>query len=224
MMPELEILASTGLGSLLGIRHAFEPDHLAAVSTLVTGERSSARAAWLGVWWGLGHTLTVIATGGLLVILHVEMPALASEFFDLCVMLLLVGFGMRAIGQATRRESAGANGPGIHSGGMDPRRVNGWTFARRPLLVGAAHGLAGTGALTAVVVAALPSTTAQIAWMALFGFGSTVAMCLLSALLGWPIARLGSRRGFTRAMSFAVGCISTGLGLLWGYPLVVRLL
>ncbi len=224
MMPGLEILASTSLGSLLGIRHAFEPDHLAAMSTLVTGERSSARAAWLGLWWGLGHTLTVIATGGLLVMLHVEMPAFASEFFDLCVMLLLVGFGVRAIGQATRDYSVGTNGPDVHRAGVDPLRVNGWTFARRPLLVGAAHGLAGTGALTALVVAALPSTTGQIAWMALFGFGSTVTMCVLSALLGWPIARLGGRRGFTRSVSLTVGCMSTGLGLLWGYPLVVQLL
>jgi high-affinity nickel permease len=55
--------ASAGLGVLLGMRHALEPDHLAAVSTLMTGERSSAKAAWLGACWGLGHTLTLVTTG-----------------------------------------------------------------------------------------------------------------------------------------------------------------
>ncbi len=62
----LGFAASAGLGALLGMRHALEPDHLAAVSTLMTGERSSAKAAWLGAWWGLGHTLTLFVAGALL--------------------------------------------------------------------------------------------------------------------------------------------------------------
>jgi high-affinity nickel-transport protein len=57
-MPVLELITSSGLGSLLGMRHALEPDHLAAVSTLVTGERNSFKAAFLGVCWGLGHTFS----------------------------------------------------------------------------------------------------------------------------------------------------------------------
>ena len=91
--------ASAGLGSLLGIRHALEPDHLAAVSTLVTGERSSAKAAWLGACWGLGHTLTLLAAAVVLVVLRADMPAAASDVFEFGVVLLLVGFGVRAIYQ-----------------------------------------------------------------------------------------------------------------------------
>src|ERR1700681_1697908 len=98
-MPLLELVTSSGLGSLLGMRHALEPDHLAAVSTLVTGERSSAKAAWLGACWGLGHTLTLVAAGAILVVLRAEMPAFASEAFEFGVVLLLVGFGLRAIYQ-----------------------------------------------------------------------------------------------------------------------------
>src|ERR1700687_5031970 len=64
-MPVLELMTSSGLGSLLGMRHALEPDHLAAVSTLVTGERSSSRAAFLGACWGLGHTLTLVTAGAM---------------------------------------------------------------------------------------------------------------------------------------------------------------
>ena len=74
-MPVLELMTSSGLGSLLGMRHALEPDHLAAVSTLVTGERNSYKAAFLGVCWGLGHTFALIAVGTVLVILRAEMPA-----------------------------------------------------------------------------------------------------------------------------------------------------
>jgi hypothetical protein len=57
--------ASAGLGTLIGMRHAFEPDHLAALSTLLTGERNVRRAAWLGVYWGVGHTLTLLVAGTL---------------------------------------------------------------------------------------------------------------------------------------------------------------
>ena len=107
-MPVLELLTSSWLGSLLGMRHALEPDHLAAVTTLVSRERSFARAALLGVWWGLGHTLALFLAGAVLVGLRAEMPAAASDAFEFAVSLMLVGLGVRAIAQAAR---LGANGP-----------------------------------------------------------------------------------------------------------------
>ena len=99
-LPPVGLAASAGLGTLLGMRHALEPDHLAAVSTLMTGERSSAKAAWLGACWGLGHTLTLLGDGAsLLVVFQAEMPAMAAQVFEFCVVLMLVGFGVRAICQ-----------------------------------------------------------------------------------------------------------------------------
>ncbi len=220
MIPGFELGTSFSLGSLLGVRHALEPDHLAAVSTLLTGERSSGKAAWLGACWGMGHTLTLMAAGAVLVVLRAEMPTFASDVFELCVVLLLVGFGLRAICQAARQGSAGPAHVHVHPGASAPRHVGSWTRARRPLLVGAVHGLAGSGALTAVVVATLPSTAARLTYLALFGIGSIVGMAVLSGLFGWPLARLGSRRVVARAILLAVGCISTALGLFWGYPLI----
>ena len=81
----LGFAASAGLGTLLGMRHALEPDHLAAVSTLMTGERSSAQAAWLGACWGVGHTLTLLMAGALLVLMQTEMPVSAAQVFEVCV-------------------------------------------------------------------------------------------------------------------------------------------
>src|SRR5712671_4253152 len=100
MMPVLEIITSSGFGSLLGMRHALEPDHLAAVSTLVSRERSGLRAAWLGVCWGAGHTLALLVTGVALVVLRAEMPASISNVFELGVAAMLVALGLRAIVQA----------------------------------------------------------------------------------------------------------------------------
>ena len=229
-MPFFELMTSSGLGSLLGMRHALEPDHLAAVSTLVTGERSSYKAALLGACWGVGHTLSLVILGTGLVLLRAEMPAPLADGFEFCVALMLVGLGLRAIYLAARQGPAGpvhAHQHGsrvhVHSGVPAHIHIGTWTLARRPLFVGAIHGLAGSGALTALVVTTLPSTTARLIYMALFGLGSTLGMAALSGLLGWPLARVGSHRAVARGVSMAVGCVSTLLGLAWGYPLVARL-
>jgi high-affinity nickel-transport protein len=184
----------------------------------MTGERSSARAAWLGAWWGLGHTLTLLAAGTLLVVLGAEMPAIAAQTFELGVALLLVGFGVRALYHGATRVPLVPT----HSHRRPRMLPVRWTVAR-PLLVGAVHGLAGSGALTALVIAALPSTSTRLGYLTLFGVGSIVGMAVLSGLLGWPIARWGTHHVFARGISLAVGCVSTALGLLWGYPLVERL-
>ncbi|HET6320256.1 MAG TPA: nitrile hydratase accessory protein [Chloroflexota bacterium] len=218
-IPQVGLAASAGFGTLLGVRHALEPDHLAAVSTLMTGERSSAKAAWLGACWGLGHTLTLFAAGALLVLLNAEMPAVASAAFEFGVVLMLVGFGVRAIYQGAYGRLAGPT----HSHATRGLSIRRWTIARRPLVVGAMHGLAGSGAITALVVATLPSTLTRLSYLALFGIGSTAGMAVLSGLLGWPLARAGGHGATMRSLSLAVGCVSTVLGLVWGYPLIGRL-
>ena len=230
-MPLLELVTSSGLGSLLGMRHALEPDHLAAVSTLVTGERNSFKAAFLGVCWGLGHTFSLIVVGTILVMLRAEMPLRVADGFEFCVALMLIGLGLRAIYIAARQ---GPSGPAhvhhhghtvhVHHGAPAHIHIGTWTLARRPLLVGAVHGLAGSGALTALVLTTLPSTAARLTYMVLFGLGSTVGMAALSGLLGWPLARAGQNRGFSRVLSLTVGCASTVLGVIWGYPLAGKLL
>nr|QIQ10697.1 hypothetical protein FLJDLJJJ_00025 [uncultured bacterium] len=209
----LGLAASAGLGTLLGMRHALEPDHLAAVSTLMTGERTSARAALLGACWGIGHTLTLLATGLLLALLRTEMPSVASRFFELAVVVTLVGFGVRAMSLGV----GGALGP-THTHGR-PASGRGtplrWSLTR-PLMVGALHGLAGSGALMALVAATLPSPAAQLTYLTLFGLGSILGMAVLSGLLGWPLARLGTHHVVTRTFSLVAGSVSVALGLSWG--------
>ena len=223
VLPPLGFAASAGLGTVLGMRHALEPDHLAAVSTLMTGERSSAKAAWLGAWWGLGHTLTLFTAGALLLVLQAEMPAFVAQVLDVSVVLLLVGFGVRAIHQGARRVPKGPTHSHKKPKAWSPLHVDRWTLAR-PLLVGAVHGLAGSGALTALVVTTLPSTLTRLAYLMLFGVGSTVGMVVLSGLLGWPIARMGAHHVCVRTFSLAAGSVSIALGLFWIYPFIESLL
>jgi hypothetical protein len=224
-MPILELLTSSGFGSLLGMRHALEPDHLAAVSTLVTRERNTAKAALLGVCWGLGHTAGLVVVGAVLVLLRSELPERIGVGFELLVAIMLVVLGTRALVQATRQgrpahHHAHTFAVHRHSGLPAHVHIGAWTLARRPLLIGAIHGLAGSGALTALVLTTLPSTAARLSYMALFGLGSTLGMAALSGLLGWPLARLGSHELVMRTVSAVVGTLSVALGLFWGYPLV----
>lgn len=225
-MPVIEILTSSGVGSLVGMRHALEPDHLAAVSTLVSQERGF-KAAWLGLCWGAGHTLALLAVGASLVFLRSELPAALATFFELGVAIMLIGLGLRAISQAARQGAAGASW--LHRHGWILHRhaatephvhIGSWTLAQRPLIIGAIHGLAGSGALTALVLATLPSTSARLAYMALFGLGSAVGMAALSGLMGWPLARLGAHHAVARGVTLLVGCLSTALGVFWGYRLL----
>jgi hypothetical protein len=214
-MPILELVTSSSLGSLLGMRHALEPDHLAAVSTFVAAqgdERSGFKAALLGACWGLGHTVALVAVGAALVVLRADMPAFASDLFELFVALMLVGLGVRAMYVAARQGSSGptrvhhhGHRVHVHPGVPAHIHIGGWTLARRPLLVGAVHGLAGSGALTALVLATLPTTAARLTYMMLFGAGSTLGMAALSGLLGWPLARASNHRRVARAVSLAVG-------------------
>jgi hypothetical protein len=228
-MPVLELITSSGFASLLGMRHALEPDHLAAVSTLVSREQSGYRAALLGACWGLGHTIALLVVGLGLVLLRGEMPAALADTFEIAVAAMLIALGIRSVLQSAR---LGGKGPARlhshrwvihqHSGVPAHVHIGNWTFARRPLLVGALHGLAGSGALAALVLATLPSTAARVAYMALFGLGSIVGMAALSGILGWPLARLGAHKNVTRGVSFVVGCVSMVLGVVWGYPLVAQ--
>ena len=230
-MPVLELVTSTGLGSLLGMRHALEPDHLAAVSTLVAQEHNGYKAAWLGACWGAGHTFTLVVVGAALVLLRTQMPPTVATLFELSVALMLIGLGVRAVLVAARQ---GPSGPvhehhhghmvHVHRGAAAHIHVGAWTLARRPLLVGAVHGLAGSGALTALVLTTLPTPAAQLIYMVVFGLGSTLGMAALSGVLGWPLARVGRNRALARCVSAAVGCVSIALGMAWGYPLVTSLL
>lgn len=229
-MPAFDILTGSALGALFGMRHALEPDHLTAVSTLVTGERSSLRAAMLGASWGLGHTLSLVVVGAALVLMRAGMPPRMADLFELCVAVMLVVLGIRAIALAVRQGPVGPththhHGHVVHkhAGAAPHVHVGRWTLARRPLLVGAVHGLAGSGALTALVLATLTSTAARITYMTLFGLGSTIGMAILSGLLGWPIARITANRTATRALSVAIGCVSITFGIFWGYPITSRL-
>ncbi len=227
--------ATTASGLVLGVglgrRPALEPDHLAAVSTLVTDPRGRFRGAILGALWGLGHTTSLFVVGFLLALLHADMPDRLADVFELGVAFMLIFLGVRALGRALRGGNQGAIAPHTHGGLRHEHHgpaahvhVGTATLAIRPLVVGLIHGLAGSGALTAWVIAELPTTTARLVYIALFGIGSVFGMAILSGLVGWPLARFGRSPRVFRALSVVTGVVSMVFGVYWGIPLVERLM
>jgi ABC-type nickel/cobalt efflux system permease component RcnA len=215
---------STGLllGVLLGMRHALEPDHLAAVSTLVTRQRDPRAGVVVGVLWGLGHTLSLLAVGVALQLMQTTLPVKLTSAFELAVAVMLIALGARSLQRSLR---LGAHGPHAHhhhgatvhahEGHVDHVHVGQLTLARKPLLVGLVHGLAGSGALTALAFANMPTAHARFGFVALFGLGSIVGMAALTGLAGWPIAKLSRNERVSRSLVGATGAFSLVLGLFW---------
>ena len=227
----LELLTGCLLGGLLGLRHALEPDHLAAVSTLATLEESPRRVAVLGLWWGLGHGLALLVLAGSLALLERQLSPRWMSGFELGVALLLLLLGARALRCAFWQPQVGP--PLLHAHGETRHHHGGpaahlhvgrWTMARRPLLIGTVHGLAGSGSLTALALANMPSAGMRLSYIAVFGLGSLLGMATLSGVVGLPLTRFGRHPLAQRAMGAAVGALSIGYGVYLGGPLLRGLL
>ena len=224
------IVAVLAIGGLLGFRHAFEPDHLAAVSTLAT--RPSARlwsAARLGLVWGLGHTVTVGAVALLIIALGIRLPDRFWPAAELLVAALLVLLGTLVIWRYVRGRwhmhvhTHPAAGPHfhLHSHGTDAAHGHGHAVvdARRSLGFGIAHGLAGSGAIAALLVAAAPDGTTRLVYFAAFGVGTIIGMLSVSLTLSIVVklaAERSNRWATTLHLGAALGSVVAGLVLAWG--------
>ena len=203
----MSIGATLLLGLLLGMRHALDADHLAAVATLVTRSRSLGHTIWQGVAWGAGHTLTLLLFGGAVLVLGLVLPERAALALELAVGIMLVVLGTEVLYRLWRgrvhfhahRHADGAKHFHAHahegeSQAHDPdRHQHGHGFPLRALLVGMVHGMAGSAALILLSLETLRTPAWGLAYIALFGIGSIAGMAALSVVIAIPM-RLTSRR------------------------------
>lgn len=197
-------------GAVLGVRHALEADHLAAVATLVGEDRD--RSGLVGASWGIGHALPIVALGLAFVVLGIRPPAIVATLFEALVGAVLLVLGGRLLwtlarGDLARRHDHGA-GPHAHlsvgdlSLGATHLHLDGDSF-----LVGIVHGVAGSGTLVVLLVAAAPSTGAAVGLLAGFCALSTATMAVVAALWG---RALGT--AVPRFLSAAAGLLGVGAG------------
>jgi len=199
------VLSAAILGFLLGLRHASDPDHVVAISTIVARHRTAWAASRVGVAWGLGHSLTIVAVGSALVALGVALPERLGLGFELLVGLVLVLLGISNLRQAGASALEAESPSHGHGGSLGTHG--------RAFLVGLVHGLAGSAAVAILALAAMPSPAAAVLYLAVFSLGTIGGMVAISLGVGAPLALASARSHAQRWIVAGSGAVSLGLGL-----------
>jgi hypothetical protein len=211
------------LGVAVGLRHALDPDHVAAVATLLSGgprRGSLKRGLALGALWGLGHAATLAISVTLLSLLRLELHPSLPATFELAVSVMLVGLGLRSLWLswlgANRGELASHHHGGArHQHPMTLPHVHfaGTALAWRPLLIGGMHGLAGSGGLMLLLGSRQETGLQIVAFTVAFVSGSILSMAALTAA---GAMALGTMRARTqRGLMALAGVVSIVVGVMW---------
>ncbi len=200
----MSLLTALGFGLLIGAQHAFEPDHLAAVGTMLPEESSRRRAASRGAWWGLGHGLAIAAIGLPLILLGLRVPEHIEALAELVVAAMLIGLGVHAFWRARH----------VHNQTQTTARP----VAKTTLPIGLIHGLAGSGAAVVLATTQSPSQGAALVFLVVFVLGSTLSMTAVAGFLSLPLKRLTAQRSRMPWLLSVSGVLSVVVGLIWAGP------
>lgn len=207
----LSALAVLGIGLVFGLKHATEVDHVVAVSTIVSQHKNVLHSALVGALWGAGHSASLLLIAAIVLTLRVAIPETVSGWLELGVAIMIIGLGISALRRALQKntevhvhqhshnglshthvhfhENETRHEPAAHSQHSHAVSRLGW----KPVLIGMMHGLAGSGALTLLVLTQISSSSVGFLYVATFGVGSIAGMLLMSGLIGLPFA-LTSRK------------------------------
>jgi ABC-type nickel/cobalt efflux system permease component RcnA len=219
-----------GLGLLLGMRHSTDADHVVAVSTIVSKQRSIRQAGLIGTIWGLGHTLTIFAVGSLIILFGVVIPprlGLSMEFSVALMLILLgvlnlTGVMQRLTSYLTRKRKPATIPAFDKAETLLDRTVGRFGLYQcvRPLVIGIVHGLAGSAAVALLVLSTIHSPVWATVYLLIFGAGTMVGMMCMTAVMAVPLAYAGSRfTSVSRVFSVASGVVSVCFGCFLVYQL-----
>jgi len=213
-------------GFVTGLQHATEADHVTAIATLVSKNRRLGKASLLGALWGAGHTLTLFLAGLAVLLLAVSIPAKLALSLEFGVGIMLIILGLSVI-RSVRKNAvidsffnmfstkhlhphAHGNKIHVHPHSHDEEHTHG----HKSIIVGMIHGMAGSGALMLVVLSTVDSVMSGLAYIALFGIGSVVAMLAISTAIGLPFVFTAKRFGnINRYVRAVAALVSIGLGI-----------
>jgi hypothetical protein len=219
------------LGFLVGMSHALEADHLAAVGAMAAGQGGSRRLlASRGAAWGLGHTLTLFAISASVILFGLTLSDQAAAALEFAVGVMLVLLGLDVLRRMRRRRihfhahDHGDGKPHLHahshtgeSGAHDTsphRHRHPEGFPLRALLVGLVHGAAGSAGLLALAVATTREPLTALGYVLVFGIGSMIGMAALSLVAAWPLAAAERRAKLLhQGLTVAIALLAIGLGI-----------
>ncbi len=197
------MLTAITLGFIVGLRHAFDPDHVVAVSAIASRQRSPWTVSWIGVSWGVGHSLMLLATGFALIALRIAIPESLLASLEVGIGAVLIALGVtNLLALSARSETGERSAPSALRSAM-----------ARSGMIGVAHGLAGSGTVTLLALAAMPTNEMAMIYVAAFSVGTIGGMVGFSLLLGAP-AVLFLDRDIARRFAIAgTGAISIAFGI-----------
>ena len=232
------LLFVTGLGLILGMRHSTDADHVVAISTIVTKQKSIRGAAMIGTVWGIGHTITIFVVGSMIILFRVEIPTRVGLSMEFCVALMLVLLGILNLSGVMQKitlyftpASARLNlvQADIQSTTRRSNRFSSFTNSvgqlgvyhyARPLVIGLVHGLAGSAAVALLVLSTIHDPIWATVYLLIFGGGTTLGMMCMTAMIAAPLTFAGAR---SRKLGSYLGTASGMVSLCFGAFLVYQL-
>jgi len=246
----VNFLSIVALGFFLGMRHATDPDHVIAVTAIVSRERQVSKSAWIGLSWGVGHTLTIFGVGTAIILFDLVIPPRIGLSVELAVGLMLVVLGTANIWgffNGPNREASQLihshthlHGDYIHSHPhghepeSHPHSLDRTPLARvdeafsksgvyrmiRPLVVGVVHGLAGSSAVALLVLTTIREPRWAIAYLLVFGAGTIAGMMLITMSIASSLHVALGSGAFSRRLALGSGLLSLGFGLMIAYRIL----
>lgn len=223
--PELSTITVLAIGFVLGLRHAIEADHLAAVSTIVSEKKNLLTASIVGGLWGIGHTISLFTVGLPVILLKLQISETTEARLEAVVggMLILLGLNaLRKIFTADKvhvhtHEHGDREHIHIHAHGSEEHESH-HRLGPRSVVIGMVHGLAGSAGLMLLVVPTIESPVTALAYILIFGFGSVAGMMAMSFFIGLPVYLTSSRYTFINSgIRMLAGMFSLGLGVFIVY-------
>jgi sulfite exporter TauE/SafE len=218
--PQLSTFSVLVIGFVLGLQHATEADHLAAVSTIVSEKKNLFTASIVGGLWGIGHTISLFVVGLVVILLKFQISESLEAKLEACVgaMLVLLGLNaLRKLFQASKvhvhsHEHDGHKHVHIHAHSKATEESH-HRLSPRSIAIGMVHGLAGSAALMLLVVPTISSPAIALLYIVIFGIGSIGGMMAMSFLIGLPFHFTGGRFDvLNRGIRLIAGLFSLGLG------------
>ncbi|MCU7938751.1 MAG: urease accessory protein [gamma proteobacterium symbiont of Bathyaustriella thionipta] len=218
------------VGLFIGMRHALEADHIAAVASLVSGKQTLTHTIRVGSAWGIGHTITLFLFGSMVIFLDTEIPEYFADALEMAVGIMLVLLGADVLRRVSSQKihfhshyhrngsyhfhaHSHAGESDLQHNDLHHEHNHQQGFLRRALMIGMMHGMAGSAAVIILALGTVTSPLQGILYLLMFGIGSMLGMALLSVIISIPMHLSIQRLNWMHnGFQLMIGLITTGLG------------
>lgn len=221
---EIGFLSILALGFILGIKHAIEPDHVIAVSTIASQSKKLSRSSLAGVFWGIGHTATLLIVGCILIFMKGEIPEKWAMSLEFLVGIMLVYLGITTILSFKnihihKHEQNENPQQHVHSGNHEHKHQYKNVSYFKFMLIGLVHGLAGSGAMVLLTMSTVKTVWESVIYILIFGVGTVTGMLFFTTIIGIPFVFSAKKISLNTTLTQITGGISTVFGIYYMYNL-----